>query len=160
MEAAEGVETIYQLAADMGGMGFIENNKAACMLNVLINTHMLVAAQEHGARRFFYASWESLSDDGSIHDFDTTYLWDDAFDKIDALNAASFAGHGDWRLPNLNEMRSLLQFRYPGLDPVFNAGLRAGLHATHLQLRGHSVLDVDPPGSAQRGAAGRLGRLR
>jgi len=55
-EAAEGVEAIYQLAADMGGMGYIENHKAACMLNVLINTHMLVAAQERGARRFFYAS--------------------------------------------------------------------------------------------------------
>lgn len=51
-EAAEGVEVIYQFAADMGGMGFIQNNKAACMLNVLINTHMPVVAEEH-ARRFF-----------------------------------------------------------------------------------------------------------
>ncbi len=54
--AAEGAGEIYQLAADMGGMGFIENNKALCMLSVLINTHMLVAAKEHGCDRFFYSS--------------------------------------------------------------------------------------------------------
>lgn len=54
--AAEGVSLVYQLAADMGGMGFIENNKALCMLSVLTNTHMLVAAQEKGAKRFFYSS--------------------------------------------------------------------------------------------------------
>jgi GDP-D-mannose 3', 5'-epimerase len=38
-------EVVYNLAADMGGMGFIENNKALCMLSVLINTHMLMAAK-------------------------------------------------------------------------------------------------------------------
>jgi len=47
---------VYNLAADMGGMGFIELNKAACMLSVLINTHLLLAAHEAGARRFFFAS--------------------------------------------------------------------------------------------------------
>ena len=47
---------VYQLAADMGGMGFIENNKALCMLSVLTNTHMLLAAQEAGVETFFYAS--------------------------------------------------------------------------------------------------------
>ncbi len=47
---------VYNLAADMGGMGFIELNKALCMLSVLINTHLLQAAQQSGARRFFYAS--------------------------------------------------------------------------------------------------------
>ena len=56
MVAAEGVSLVYQLAADMGGMGFIENNKALCMLSVLTNTHMLMAAQEKGAQRFFYSS--------------------------------------------------------------------------------------------------------
>jgi nucleoside-diphosphate-sugar epimerase len=40
----------------MGGMGFIENNKALCMLSVLINTHLLMAAREHGIARFFFAS--------------------------------------------------------------------------------------------------------
>jgi nucleoside-diphosphate-sugar epimerase len=55
-EAADGVETVYQLAADMGGMGFISSNKASCMLSVLTDTHMLVAARDRGARRLFYAS--------------------------------------------------------------------------------------------------------
>jgi GDP-D-mannose 3',5'-epimerase len=54
--AAEGASDIYNLAANMGGMGFIEANKALCMLSVLINTHMLQAAMKHGAKRFFYAS--------------------------------------------------------------------------------------------------------
>lgn len=54
--AARGIGTIFNLAADMGGMGFIENNKALCMLSVLTSTHMLVAARDAGARRLFYAS--------------------------------------------------------------------------------------------------------
>jgi GDP-D-mannose 3',5'-epimerase len=37
----------------MGGMGFIENNKALCMLSVLTNTHLLMAAREQGVERFF-----------------------------------------------------------------------------------------------------------
>ncbi|MDD5138879.1 MAG: NAD-dependent epimerase/dehydratase family protein [Verrucomicrobiales bacterium] len=55
-KAAAGAHTIYNLAADMGGMGFIENNKALCMLSVLINTHLLMAARAAGVKRFFYAS--------------------------------------------------------------------------------------------------------
>ena len=54
--AAAGAHDIYNLAANMGGMGFIENNKALCMLSVLINTHMLQAAQKHGVQRYFYSS--------------------------------------------------------------------------------------------------------
>lgn len=54
--AAKGVDVVFQLAADMGGMGFIENNKALCMLSVLINTHMLMAARDSGVERFFYSS--------------------------------------------------------------------------------------------------------
>lgn len=54
--AAHGVDAVFQLAADMGGMGFIENNKALCMLSVLTNTHMLVAARDSGVGRFFYSS--------------------------------------------------------------------------------------------------------
>ncbi len=53
---AEGMDEIYNLAADMGGMGFIENNKALCMLSVLISTHMLMAGRDCGAKRFFYSS--------------------------------------------------------------------------------------------------------
>ena len=57
LRAADGVTTVYQLAADMGGMGFIENNKALCMLSVLTNTHMLMAARDMGVERFFFSSW-------------------------------------------------------------------------------------------------------
>lgn len=56
LQAAEGATEIYMLAADMGGMGFIENNRALCMLSSLINTHMLLAAKEHGVKRYFYSS--------------------------------------------------------------------------------------------------------
>jgi len=54
--AAKGAQEIYNLAANMGGMGFIEQNKALCMLSVLVNTHMLQAAAKCGVERFFYAS--------------------------------------------------------------------------------------------------------
>jgi GDP-D-mannose 3',5'-epimerase len=56
IRAADDVSQVYQLAADMGGMGFIENNKALCMLSVLTNTHMLMAAKETGVKRFFFSS--------------------------------------------------------------------------------------------------------
>jgi GDP-D-mannose 3',5'-epimerase len=54
--ACEGMQHVYMLAADMGGMGFIENNKALCMLSVLTSTHMLEAAKDAGVERFFYSS--------------------------------------------------------------------------------------------------------
>src|SRR5271170_718557 len=53
---ASGIDVVFQLAADMGGMGFIQNNKALCMLSVLVNTHMLMASRESGVERFFYSS--------------------------------------------------------------------------------------------------------
>jgi nucleoside-diphosphate-sugar epimerase len=55
-DACQGVSEIYNLAADMGGMGFIENNRALCMLSVLTNTHLLQAAHEASVNRFFYSS--------------------------------------------------------------------------------------------------------
>jgi len=54
--AVRDASTVYNLAADMGGMGFIEANKALCMLSVLINTHMLMAAREAGVERYFFSS--------------------------------------------------------------------------------------------------------
>jgi nucleoside-diphosphate-sugar epimerase len=54
--AVNGCNEVFNLAADMGGMGFIENNKAACMISVLINTHLLIASRDCGIDRFFYAS--------------------------------------------------------------------------------------------------------
>ncbi len=55
-QAVDGCAIVYNLAADMGGMGFIELNRALCMLSVLINTHLLIAAKEKQVQRFFYAS--------------------------------------------------------------------------------------------------------
>ena len=54
--ALENCEVVFNFGADMGGMGFIEDNKALCMLSVLINTHLLLAAREVGVDRYFFAS--------------------------------------------------------------------------------------------------------
>jgi GDP-D-mannose 3',5'-epimerase len=54
--ASKDAYEVYNLAANMGGMGFIERNKALCMLSVLINTHMLQATLKYGVKRFFYSS--------------------------------------------------------------------------------------------------------
>ena len=56
VRSADGVEEVYNLACNMGGMGFIENNRCLCMLSVLINTHLLMAAHRAGVKRYFYAS--------------------------------------------------------------------------------------------------------
>jgi nucleoside-diphosphate-sugar epimerase len=55
-EAVRDADVVYNLAADMGGMGFIETHKAECMLSVLINTHMLMAARDAEVGRFFFSS--------------------------------------------------------------------------------------------------------
>ena len=54
--AVEGAGQVYNLASDMGGMGFIENNKCLCMLSVLINTHLLMAAHRSGVDKYFFSS--------------------------------------------------------------------------------------------------------
>jgi nucleoside-diphosphate-sugar epimerase len=54
--AAKGAADVYNLAANMGGIGFIKGNKALCMLSVLSSTHMLMAARKMGVERFFFSS--------------------------------------------------------------------------------------------------------
>lgn len=54
--AMEDIDEVYNLACDMGGIGFIERNKARCMRSVLINTQLIEAARVHGVMRYFYAS--------------------------------------------------------------------------------------------------------
>jgi GDP-D-mannose 3',5'-epimerase len=56
LEATAGVDRVFNLAADMGGIGFIEGNKAECMLSVLINTHLLMGCRQNDVSRFFYSS--------------------------------------------------------------------------------------------------------
>jgi nucleoside-diphosphate-sugar epimerase len=55
-QAVRGARFVFNFAADMGGMGFIETHKADCMLSVMIDTNMLLAARDYGAERFFYSS--------------------------------------------------------------------------------------------------------
>ena len=56
LKYTQNIDHVYNLAADMGGMGFIENNKAKCMESVLINTHLLQASKENNVSRFFFSS--------------------------------------------------------------------------------------------------------
>ncbi|MBI4503267.1 MAG: NAD-dependent epimerase/dehydratase family protein, partial [Gemmatimonadetes bacterium] len=87
--ACEGVQTVYQLAADMGGMGFIEHNKALCMLSVLTNTHMLMAAKDAGVQRFFYSSSACVYNADKQREFDVVPLKEE-----DAYPAMAEDGYG------------------------------------------------------------------
>ncbi len=88
-EVTQGVDEVFNLAADMGGMGFIENNKAACMLSVLINTHLLMAAKDQGVSRFFYASSACVYNGEKQTDADVT-----ALKEADAYPALAEDGYG------------------------------------------------------------------
>jgi GDP-D-mannose 3',5'-epimerase len=55
-DAVSGIAHVYNLACDMGGMGFIEANRASCMISVLINTHLLIAGRDEGVQRHFFSS--------------------------------------------------------------------------------------------------------
>lgn len=55
-QAAEGCDEIYNLACNMGGMGFVEHNRALCMISVLINTHLLMAARKLGVKKYLFTS--------------------------------------------------------------------------------------------------------
>jgi len=56
IKVTEGAEYIFNMACNMGGMGFIENNKAECMLSVLITTNLLRASVENKAKKLFFSS--------------------------------------------------------------------------------------------------------
>ena len=56
LESVRDTRFVFNLACDMGGMGFIETHKAECMMSVLINTHLLMASSQVGVERFFYSS--------------------------------------------------------------------------------------------------------
>ena len=93
--AAEGATDIYNLACNMGGMGFIETNKALCMLSVLINTHLLMAARKFGAHRYFYSS------SACVYNGDLQHTPDDgdrytppALKEADAYPALAEDGYG------------------------------------------------------------------
>ena len=87
--AAKGACQVFNLAANMGGMGFIEANKALCMLSVLINTHMLQASQEQGVKRYFYSSSACVYNGDKQRDTDNPGLKEE-----DAYPALAEDGYG------------------------------------------------------------------
>jgi GDP-D-mannose 3', 5'-epimerase len=88
-KAVAGTTHVYNLAADMGGMGFIEQNKALCMLSVLINTHMLMASKDAGVQKFFYSSSACVYAAGKQTDPNVTALKEE-----DAYPAMPEDGYG------------------------------------------------------------------
>ena len=89
LDQTDGAGQVYMLAADMGGMGFIENNKALCMLTVLTSTHMLQAAQKAGVERYFYSSSACVYAADKQTDTDIT-----ALKESDAYPAMPEDGYG------------------------------------------------------------------
>lgn len=88
-DVTSGTEKVYNLSADMGGMGFIENNRALCMMTVLTSTHLLQAAKEQGVDRFFYASSACVYAAGHQRDANVT-----ALKEQDAYPAEPEDGYG------------------------------------------------------------------
>jgi GDP-D-mannose 3',5'-epimerase len=89
LKAVEGCDTVYNLACNMGGMGFITNNKALCMLSVLINTHLLMAGRECGIKEYFYSSSACVYPDYRQEDAHLT-----ALRECDAYPAMPENGYG------------------------------------------------------------------
>ena len=77
--AVEGCDEVYNLAADMGGMGFIERHKAECMISVLINTHLLLAAKKFGVKKYFYASSACVYNGDLQKDLEVSLKEEDAY---------------------------------------------------------------------------------
>ncbi|WP_440929831.1 NAD-dependent epimerase/dehydratase family protein [Candidatus Pelagibacter sp.] len=55
-KVTKNIDYVFNMACNMGGMGFIENNKAECMQSVLINTNLLIACKEDGIKKYFFSS--------------------------------------------------------------------------------------------------------
>ena len=74
--------------------------------------------------------WEKLTDDGSIHDWNNVYTWDQAFQKITDLNLANFGGSNGWRLPNVRELLSIVNYgalqNPPAVSAEFNTNCVPG----------------------------------
>ena len=84
--------------------------------------------------------WEKLSRDGTIHDYTTTYTWANAFTKIANLNTANYAGHNDWRLPNANQLPTIIKRGavFPPVDAIFNSACVLSCTVTACSCTGSS----------------------
>ena len=74
--------------------------------------------------------WEKQSDDGTIHDKDNLYTWENAFAvHVATLNTSGFAGKRDWRVPNLKELQSIINYESsePAVSAAFNTHCVAGV---------------------------------
>ena len=88
-DAVRGVKQVYNLACDMGGMGFIEANRAVCMISVLINTHLLIAGRDDGVERHFFSSSACIYNTDLQKESDVTALKEE-----DAYPALPEDGYG------------------------------------------------------------------
>jgi len=74
-------------------------------------------------------AWEKKSDDGSIHDKDNVYTWDQAFAYVAGLNTSPcFANSCDWRVPNVKELQSIVNYQNsgPAVSAAFNNNCTPG----------------------------------
>jgi len=83
--------------------------------------------------------WEKKSDDGGLHDKDNSYVWNPGggsmwawLAQVNAEGGTGFAGHSDWRIPNVRELLSIVDYGryYPAVDPVFNTACAPGCSVT------------------------------
>jgi nucleoside-diphosphate-sugar epimerase len=88
-DAVRSVKQVYNLACDMGGMGFIEANRAVCMISVLINTHLLIAGRDEGVERHFFSSSACIYNTDLQKESDVTALKEE-----DAYPALPEDGYG------------------------------------------------------------------
>jgi nucleoside-diphosphate-sugar epimerase len=102
--AVDGIANVYNLACDMGGMGFIEANRAACMVSVLINTHLLMAGKDAGVKRHFYSSSACIYNTNLQQHADVTALREE-----DAYPAMPEDGYGWEKLFSERMCRNFLE---------------------------------------------------
>ena len=89
LEVSKDVDYIYNMACNMGGMGFIENNKAECMLSVLINTNLLRACVENKVKKYFFSSSACVYNESKQND---TFV--EGLKESDAYPAMPEDGYG------------------------------------------------------------------
>lgn len=89
LKAMTGCDRVYNLACDMGGIGHIETHKAACMMSVLINTHLLLASRRVGVQRYFFSSSACVYAANKQKDYEAKPL-----EETDAYPAQPEDGYG------------------------------------------------------------------